>query len=502
MKVMQKLGKAIMLPVACLPLCGMLMGVGYLLCPASMQGGAVTGIGPVTGLLLVKAGGALIDHIALLFAVGVGVGMAEDGDGTAALSALSSWLTVTTLLSADTVSQVLTELDGPALLAFRQIQNPFIGILTGLLGAACYNRFKDTKLPEWLAFFSGKRCAVIMAGLASILVSAMLLLLWPVFYGGLVRLGQGIAGMGALGAGLYAFLNRLLIPLGLHHALNNVFWFDTIGLGDLTQFWAGKTSADVPWSLGMYMSGYFPCMMFGVPGAALAMVHCAKEGRRKAVLGIVASAALCSFFCGITEPFEFLFLFAAPLLFGAYALLYGVFSFVVALTGFRAGFAFSAGMTDLVFSASLPGAQSTWMILPLGAAAFAAFYLVFRVMITTLDLRLPGLEPQGAVSVSASASLSCSDAPSAEPEEHEVAGVRMGALILGLGGAENLLSVDNCITRLRLEVRDPSAVDEQMLLAAGARGVFRVGGGSVQVVIGTRVQRVADALRKQLAQSS
>ena len=176
--------------------------------------------------------------------------------------------------------------------------------------------------------------------MVSIVVSAILLFVWPVVFGALIALGQAIVGMDAVGAGIYAFLNRLLIPTGLHHALNNVFWFDTIGLGDLANFWKGKTSADVSWDLGMYMSGFFPCMMFGIPGAALAMVHTAKSNKKKIAIGLVGSAALCSFICGVTEPFEFGFMFLAPALYVVYALLYGIFTFITVLVGFRAGFSF------------------------------------------------------------------------------------------------------------------------------------------------------------------
>jgi len=317
MKWLQKLGKALMLPVACLPICGILMGIGYLLCPATMQGGEITGIIPTIGLFLVKAGGALIDNMAILFAIGVGVGMSDDHDGTAGLAALASWLMMTTLLSEAVVTILRPGVaeNATQLLAYQKIQNPFIGIIAGVIGSTCYNRFKNTKLPNWLAFFSGKRCVAMVAGVVSIIVAAVLLFIWPLIFGGLVALGKGIANMGAVGAGIYAFLNRLLIPTGLHHALNNVFWFDTIGLGDITNFWAGKTSADVSWSLGMYMSGFFPCMMFGIPGAALAMIHTAKDNKKKIAIGLVASAAVCSFICGVTEPFEFAFMFLAPVLY-------------------------------------------------------------------------------------------------------------------------------------------------------------------------------------------
>ena len=263
MKFLQKLGKALMLPVAILPICGILMGIGYRLCPATMQGGDIQGAVNLIGLFLVKAGGALIDNMAILFAIGVGVGMSEKNDGTGGIAALASWLMMTTLLSTGFVTTIMPSIADSATktLAFDKIANPFIGILAGIIGSVCYNKFKSTKLPDWLSFFSGKRCVAIIAGVVSILASVVLLFVWPLLFGALVALGKGIVGLDVVGAGIYAFLNRLLIPTGLHHALNNVFWFDTIGLGDLQHFWAGETSADVSWSLGMYMSGFFPCMM-------------------------------------------------------------------------------------------------------------------------------------------------------------------------------------------------------------------------------------------------
>ena len=303
MKFLQKLGKALMLPVAVLPICGILMGIGYWLCPATMQGGDIHGAANLIGLFLVKAGGALIENMAILFAIGVGVGMSEKNDGTGGIAALASWLMLTTLLSTGFVTTIMPSIADSATktLAFDKIANPFIGILAGIIGSTCYNKFKSTKLPDWLSFFSGKRCVAIIAGVVSIIVSVVLLFVWPLLFSALVALGKAIAGMDVVGAGIYAFLNRLLIPTGLHHALNNVFWFDTIGLGDLQHFWAGETSADVSWSLGMYMSGFFPCMMFGIPGAALAMVKCAKPAKKKVAIGLVASAAICAFICGVTQ---------------------------------------------------------------------------------------------------------------------------------------------------------------------------------------------------------
>ena len=486
MKFLQKLGKALMLPVACLPLCGLLMGIGYLLCPATMQGGEITGTVPLIGLFLVKAGGALIDNMAILFVIGVGVGMSEDNDGTGGVAALASWLMITTLLSTGFVTTIMPSIaeNQNATIAFDKIANPFIGILAGVIGSSCYNKFKSTKLPDWLAFYSGNRCVASVAGVVSILVSVVLLFVWPLIFGALISLGKGIAGMGAVGAGIYAFLNRLLIPTGLHHALNNVFWFDTIGLGDLTHFWAGETSADVTWSLGMYMSGFFPCMMFGIPGAALAMVHTAKSDKKKVAIGLVASAALCAFVCGVTEPFEFGFMFLAPALYVVYAALYGIFTVITVLVGFRAGFCFSAGATDLLFSASLPAAKNTWMIIPLGIAAFIVFYVVFRFAITKFDLKTPGREDDD-VEAEKKVDLGSSDYTT------------VAATILeGVGGAANVTSIDNCITRLRLEVKDSSLVDEKKIKSAGAAGVIRPSKTAVQVVVGTKVQFVADEFKK------
>ena len=487
MKFLQKLGKALMLPVAVLPICGILMGIGYALCPGTMQGiaeGYTMSIVEQIGYYLVKAGGALIDNMAILFAIGVGVGMSDENDGTGGLAALVSWLMITNLLATANVSMIRT-LSEDATLAFDKIQNPFIGIIAGIIGALCYNRFKSTKLPDWLSFFSGKRCVAIVAGVVSIIVSVVLLFAWPVLFGGLVALGEGIIKLDAVGAGIYAFFNRLLIPFGLHHALNNVFWFDTIGLGDITHFWAGETSADVSWSLGMYMSGFFPCMMFGIPGAALAMVHTAKSNKKKVAIGFVTSAAIAAFVCGVTEPFEFGFMFLAPVLYLIYALLYAIFTVITVVVGFRAGFSFSAGLTDLVFSASLPAAQNTWMIIPLGIAAFIVFYVVFRFAIVKFDLKTPGREDDDDTEAEKSVVLS-------NDNFTEVARI----VLEGVGGKENVTSIDNCITRLRLEIKDYTKVDEKKIKSAGVAGVIRPGKNSVQVIVGTKVQFVADEFKK------
>lgn len=509
MKYLQKLGKALMLPVAALPVCGILMGIGYALCPSTMQGGDITGALQLVGYFLVKAGGALIDNMAWLFAVGAAVGLSDDHDGTAGLAGLVSYLMMTSLLSVTLPNNTgfFTETGEPgiipasgvpitiltnlasnevSMLAFSKIAgNAFIGILAAVIGSACYNKFKSTQLPDWLAFFSGKRFVAIVTAVVSIIAAAILLFLWPLIFGALVALGNGIASLGGIGAGLYAFFNRLLIPTGLHHALNNVFWFDTIGLGDLSHFWAGDTSADVGWSLGMYMSGFFPCMMFGIPGAALAMIKTAKN--KKAAIGLVASAAICAFVCGVTEPFEFGFMFLCFPLYIVYALLYGIFTIITYYVGFRAGFSFSAGLTDLAFSASLPAAANTLWIIPLGLAALVVFYLVFYFAITKFDLKTPGREDEDAEAAEANITLANND----------FTAIASGVL-KAIGGKGNVANVDYCATRLRFEIKDYTAVDEKAVKAAGAAGVIRPSKNACQVVIGPKVQFVYDELKKML----
>lgn len=481
MKTLQKLGKSLMLPVACLPVAGILMGIGYFLAPVTMQGGDVVGAAAVIGTFLVKAGGALIDNMAILFAIGVAVGMSDDHEGTAALAGLVSWLMITSLLSTGTVS-ALTGAEANA--AFAKIQNQFIGIVAGCIGAACYNRFKNTKLPDFLAFFSGKRAVAIITAVFSIIAAAILFFIWPIVYGALISLGESILSLGAVGSGIYAFLNRLLIPVGLHHALNSVFWFDVAGINDLGNFWGNTGTLGVT---GQYMAGFFPTMMFGLPGAALAMYHTAKPAKKNIAMGLLASAAFCTFICGVTEPLEFGFMFLAPALYVVHAILTGIFAGVTVALGFRAGFSFSAGAVDLLFSSQLPLAQKVWLILPLGVACFIVYYIVFRVIIVKFNLKTPGREDDDELENEKSVKLANND----------FTGIAR-KILEGLGGPENVTAVDNCITRLRLEVKDQALVDEKKIKSAGVAGVIRPSKTAVQVIVGTQVQHVADEFKKLL----
>lgn len=482
MKYLQKLGKSLMLPVACLPVAGILVGLGYWIDPAGW------GSGNVIAAFLCKAGGALIDNMAILFAIGVAVGMADDHDGTSALAGMVSYLMITTLLNPDVVTMFT---GAEPNVAFSKIAgNQFIGILAGLTGSVCYNRFKSCKLPDALSFFSGKRSVAIVTAGVTIVESLILFFVWPLIYGALVALGSGISSTGALGVGLYGFFNRLLIPFGLHHALNSVFWFDAIGIADLYKFWGmggyDSTADIVKGVTGQYMTGFFPVMMFGVPAGALAMYHTAKTNKKKVAAGLLGAAALCSFLTGVTEPFEFAFMFLSPLLYGVHAILTGIVCAVCALLPVRAGFTFSGGFIDWVLCAKLPAAQNTWMIIPIGLVVAVIYYIVFRFVITKFDLKTPGREDDD---LEAEKKVVLSN-----DNFTEVAKI----VLEGLGGKENVTSLDNCVTRLRLDIKDYTKVDDKKIKSAGVAGIMRPSKTSVQVIIGTKVQFVADEMKKML----
>ena len=428
------------------------------------------------GLFLIKAGGALIDNMSWLFAIGVAVGMADDSDGAAALAGLVSMYMITTLLSSGTVAGITGKEADPA---FDKIVNQFVGIISGLIGATCYNKYKGVRLPDALAFFSGKRAVAIFTALYSIVASLVLFIVWPIVYGALVALGASFISMGALGAGIYAFFNRLLIPFGLHHALNSVFWFDVAGINDLGNFW-GNTG--VFGQTGMYMTGFFPFMMFGLPAACLAMYQTAKPEKKKMAYGLLFSAAFCSFFTGVTEPIEFAFMFLAPGLYVVHALLAGITAGITVALPIRAGFSFSGGAVDMVLSSFTPLAQNPWLLIPIGVVVGVIYYVVFRFVITKFNLKTPGREDDDDET----------QVVLANNDFTQVARI----ILEGVGGAANVASIDNCITRLRLEIKDYTGVDEKKIKSAGVAGVIRPGKNSVQVVVGTQVQFVADEFKK------
>lgn len=381
MKYAYRLGKALMLPVACLPVAGILMGLGYWIDPIGY------GDNYAATRLMIQAGSVLIDHMSLLFAIGVAVGMADEQDGTAALASVVSWLTIQSLLSMGSVAVLAGGRIDPS--SFEHIDNQFVGISCGILGAYCNNQYRRAEFSGGFEMFSGRK-AVCMAAMGYAAVfSVILLFTWPYVYGFSVYIGTSLLGTGAVGVGIYMFLNRLMIPTGLHHALNSVFWFDLAGISDLNSFWNGT---GVYGQTGQYMTGFFPVMIFGMPGAALAMYQTARSEKRKMAGGLLMSAVICSVLTGVTEPMEFSFMFLAPGLFFVHAFLTGISGFLCAALPFRVGFNFSAGLMDYFLSLNAPMAENPWLLWPIGLAFGALYYAVFRFCILKFDLQTPGRE--------------------------------------------------------------------------------------------------------------
>ena len=465
-----------MLPVAVLPVASIFSGLGYWIA------GATGDPNNIIGAFLAAAGGALIDNIPLLFAIGVAIGMPKKADGVAALAGLTSWLTVTSLLKPETIMKFqglsdVAQVDP----AFSKVNNVFVALICGLIAAWSFEKFKDTELPDFLAFFSGKRSVAIISALLSLVAALVLMFVWPLVFGGLVAFGEWMLTLGPVGAGLYGFFNRLLIPLGLHHALNAVFWFDIAGVNDLNNFLAGQGTRGVT---GQYMTGFFPVMMMGLPGAALAMYVTSKPSKKKATGGILIGAAFAAFLVGITEPLEFLFMFLAPGLYLIHAIFMGISMGVTAALPVRSGFGFSGGFIDLVLQWVNPLAMNPWAIFVMGAFWFVVYFLVFRFVILKWNLKTPG---RGA------------DEDDDEESDSTATGADKYILtadrfIEALGGKGNIDEVENCATRLRLSLNDVSLADEQALKAAGATGVMKPGGNLYQVIYGLNVQFVKDAM--------
>ncbi|MGO1593583.1 MAG: N-acetylglucosamine-specific PTS transporter subunit IIBC [Ancrocorticia sp.] len=479
MKFMQNLGKSFMLPVAVLPVAAILVGIAYWIENVAGEN--------VVQAFLAAAGGALLDNIPILFAVGVSIGMAVKSDGTSALAGLVSWLTMQTLLKPETVAAFQhTDVENvnPA---FGVVDNVFIGIIAGLIGAYSYNRFRNTRLPDALSFFSGRRSVAIVAAGMSLITGAILFFVWPLVYTGLVSFGEFILTLGPLGAGLYGFFNRMLIPLGLHHALNSVFWFDVAGINDLNNFLNATGTYGVT---GQYMTGFFPVMMFGLPGAALAMYVTAKSNKRKVAAGLLLSASVSSFFVGVTEPLEFSFMFLAPALYVVHALFMGISMAISFILPVRMGFGFSGGFIDVVLGWVNPMAQNPWLLIVMGLVWFVIYFFVFRFLILKLDLKTPGREDDDAVPT-------VSGGTGEDPYLATATG-----FIKGLGGKDNITDLDNCATRLRLQLGDLSQVDEAELKRAGAAGTMKSGGKSFQVIYGLNVQFVKDAMEQIMSAES
>jgi PTS system N-acetylglucosamine-specific IIC component len=476
LEALQSLGRALMLPIAVLPAAGLLLRLGQ---PDLLD-----------VAFIAAAGEAIFANLGLLFAAGVAVGLARDNNGAAGLAGVVCFLIASR--SAEVLLHVPPEAlkgmtgdaVGLAVAAFKEkaiakVSVP-IGILSGLVGGQFYNRFSNIKLPEYLAFFGGRRFVPIVAGLAGLALGGFVGFTYEGLDAGMDGASRAIVGSGEAGLFIYGVLNRALIVTGLHHILNNIAWFivgDFHGAtGDLNRFFAGDPSA------GAFMAGFFPVMMFGLPAACLAMYHAAPAHRRKAVGGMLASMALTTFLTGVTEPIEFSFMFLAPVLYAIHAVLTGLSFIVMSLLDVKLGFGFSAGFFD--YALNFGKATNPLYLLPIGLAYFGLYYGVFRWAIARFDLKTPGREPEAAPDAAAPRPLS---------------GRRGEDFVAALGGAGNLVSVDACTTRLRLVVADQSAVDEAGLKALGSRGMVRPSDKALQVVLGPVADQVAGEIRAAMA---
>jgi PTS system N-acetylglucosamine-specific IIC component len=449
---LQQFGRALMLPIAVLPIAGLLLRLGQ---PDLLD------LPPVAA-----AGQAIFANLGILFAIGIAVGIARENHGAAGLAAVVCYFVATR--GAEVVAGVaegaLVKLSVPA------------GLLSGCLAGALYNRYCEVKLPSYLAFFGGRRFVPIAAGVAGLALAAAFGFGWPALERGMDTLSRAVLGSGEAGLFVYGVLNRILIITGLHHVLNNLAWFlvgDYGGVtGDLNRFFAGDPSA------GVFMSGFFPVMMFGLPGACLAMYRAAAPARRRAVAGLLLSMALTSFLTGVTEPIEFTFVFLAPALYALHALLTGTAMVLMDLLGVRLGFGFSAGLFDYLLNYGK--ATRPVLMLPVGALYFVVYYFAFTFVIRRFDLKTPGREET-------------------EPAAAPVAGNgEAAAFIRALGGAGNIRGIDACMTRLRVSLATPSTVDEAALRSLGARGFVRPTADTLQVVVGPVADQLAGDMRRTL----
>ena len=450
---LQRIGKALMLPIAVLPAAGLLLRLGQ------------EDLFNIP--FMANAGNAIFANLALIFAIGVAIGFAKDSHGAAGLSGAIGYL-------------VLTE--GAKSLDKGIDMGVLGGIIAGIIAGLLYNRFHGIKLPEWLGFFSGRRFVPIVTSLAMVILAGIAGFAWPPIQDAITGVGNWIIDLGAIGSGIFGLLNRLLIPLGLHHVLNSLFWFqfgEFAGkTGDIARFFAGDPTA------GTYMTGFFPIMMFGLPAACMAIIATAKPENRKKVSGMFIGLALTSFLTGITEPIEFSFMFVAPLLYGVHAILTGLSLWVTTLLGIKSGFTFSAGFIDFGINYNI--AQKPLLLLLIGVIYAIIYFVIFYFLIKAFNLKTPGREDDG------------------ELEEEETVietGVNKhekmaSQFIQDIGGKENISSIDNCATRLRLNVNDMDLVSDASLKAHGAKGIMKLNKTNLQIIVGTEVEFVADAMKR------
>lgn len=460
----QRLGRALQLPIAVLPVAALLLRFGQ---PDLLN-----------VAFIAQAGGAIFDNLALIFAIGVASSWSKDSAGAAALAGAVGYFILTKAMV--TINPAIN-------------MGVLAGIITGLVGGAVYNRWSGIKLPDFLSFFGGKRFVPIATGFFCLVLAAIFGYVWPPVQNAIHAGGEWIVGAGALGSGIFGFINRLLIPTGLHQVLNTIAWFQigeftnaagAVFHGDINRFYAGDGTA------GMFMSGFFPIMMFGLPGAALAMYFAAPKARRPMVGGMLLSVAITAFLTGVTEPLEFLFMFLAPLLYLLHALLTGISLFVATLLGIHAGFSFSAGAIDYVLMYNLPAAsKNVWMLVAMGLVFFVIYFVLFSAVIRMFNLKTPGREDKDDEIVT----------DEANSNTEEGLAQLATSYIAAVGGTDNLKAIDACITRLRLTVVDSAKVSDAMCKRLGASGVVKLNKQTIQVIVGAKAESIGDEMKKVVA---
>lgn len=479
MRFFRKLGASLMLPVAVLPAAGILIGLGYWLELSSL------GILQFGSKILIQSGHSIIDSLPLLFSVGIAYGLSKDQSGHAALAGLISFLMIERILTEDIVSIIHSVSIEEVSIAFSARNNAFIGILSGVIASGLYNFMDVFWFFPTAKVYNSKNMSLIVTAFVSFFFGLLFSYVWPIVYEIMLKFGMSISSLGSFGAGLFGFFNRLLIPLGLHHALNSVFWFDTIGIDDIGKFW-GQIEGGIRGVTGMYQAGFFPVMMFGLPGAALAIYRNSFEENKSKIGSLMLAAAVASFLTGITEPLEFSFMFVAFELYIVHALLTGFSLFISSVFSWTAGFTFSAGFIDFVLSSQMPMAHCPYMLIVLGVFYFILYFFLFNFLIQRYQLRTPGREEKR---------KNFDEYDFVFSEDYNLF---VKELLPLLGGKKNILRIDQCTTRLRIEVEDVSLVHIEKLKKLPTAGVRVFGKSNIQLIIGPQVQFVADALRKAL----
>ena len=536
--VLQRVGRSFMLPIAVLPVAGLLLGIGSsftnetTIATYGLQG--ILGNGTVLHALLMimsKAGNVIFDNLPIIFAVGVAIGMAKAEKEVAALSAMISFFVMHASINAvlllagkvladGTIASDVLEGTIASVCGIQTLQmGVFGGILVGLGVAALHNRFYKIELPNALSFFGGSRFVPIISTVTYVGIGILMYFIWPAVQNGIFALGGLVTGTGYFGTLIFGIIKRALIPFGLHHVFYMPFWQTAVGGtmmvdGNLIQggqniFFAQLASSDVTHfsaDATRYFSGEFIFMIFGLPGAALAMYRCAKPEKKKAAGGLLLSAALACMFTGITEPIEFSFLFVAPMLFAVQVILAGSAYMVAHILNIAVGLTFSGGLLDLVIFGVLQGnAKTSWLrIIPAGIVYFLLYYVLFSFLIKKFDLKTPGREDDdeetklytkadvNARRTEAKEGESCSQAENSKDS-------RSAAIAMGMGGRNNITSVDCCATRLRCSIADSSLVDEKLLKSTGAVGVI-VKGQGIQIIYGPQVTVIKSELEAYLAE--